>query len=126
MTGRLAGAAAGDYDLDGGVTSDPLAGDHAAGDRHADAHASLLPGARLERVVGRLPAGERRAQRRHHGAAHRRPARRRTATGRGRSPTVNLTAYAGQTVRIVVEAADASTASLVEAAVDDVRITRSG
>ena len=36
---------------------------------------------------------------------------------------VNLNAFAGQTVQIVVEAADASTASLVEAAVDDVRIT---
>jgi aminopeptidase S len=30
----------------------------------------------------------------------------------------------GQTVRILIEAADASTASLVEAAVDDVRITQ--
>jgi hypothetical protein len=34
-----------------------------------------------------------------------------------------LNAFAGQTVRIVFEAADASTASLVEAGVDDVRIT---
>ena len=40
--------------------------------------------------------------------------------------SVSLNAFAGQTVRIVVEAADASTASLVEAGVDDVRITRSG
>jgi hypothetical protein len=32
-------------------------------------------------------------------------------------------AFAGQSVRIVVEAADAGTASLVEAAVDDVRVT---
>jgi aminopeptidase S len=39
--------------------------------------------------------------------------------------TVNLSAYAGQTVRLQVEAADASTASLVEAAVDNVKITRS-
>ncbi len=39
--------------------------------------------------------------------------------------TVNLSSYAGQTVRLQVEAADASTASLVEAAVDNVRITRS-
>ncbi|OJF15113.1 M28 family peptidase [Couchioplanes caeruleus] len=39
--------------------------------------------------------------------------------------TVNLSAYAGQTVRLQVEAADASTASLVEAAVDDVVVTRS-
>ena len=38
--------------------------------------------------------------------------------------TASLNAFAGQTIRIVIEAADAATASLVEAAVDDVRITR--
>jgi subtilisin family serine protease len=38
--------------------------------------------------------------------------------------TVNISAFAGQTVRILIQAADASTASLVEAAVDDVRITQ--
>jgi aminopeptidase S len=38
--------------------------------------------------------------------------------------TVNLSAYAGQSVRLIVEAADTGTASLLEAAVDDVRITR--
>ena len=37
--------------------------------------------------------------------------------------TVNLSQFAGQTIQILIEAADASTASLVEAAVDDVRIT---
>jgi hypothetical protein len=40
------------------------------------------------------------------------------------SATASLSAFAGQTVRLVVDAADASTASLVEAGVDDVRITR--
>jgi aminopeptidase S len=39
--------------------------------------------------------------------------------------TVNLSGYAGQTVQLQVEAADLGTASLVEAAVDDVRIVRS-
>ncbi|MEU5876410.1 M4 family metallopeptidase [Spirillospora sp. NPDC047279] len=39
--------------------------------------------------------------------------------------SVNISAHAGQTVRIVVDAADASTASLVEAGIDNVRITRS-
>jgi subtilisin family serine protease len=38
--------------------------------------------------------------------------------------TVNLSQFAGQTIQILIEAADASTASLVEAGVDDVRITR--
>ena len=40
------------------------------------------------------------------------------------STSVSLNAFAGQTVRILIEAADASTASLVEAGVDDVRITQ--
>jgi len=38
--------------------------------------------------------------------------------------TASLNAFAGQTVRIRFEAADASTASLVEAGVDDVAITQ--
>jgi len=38
--------------------------------------------------------------------------------------TVNLNQFAGQTIRILIEAADNAGASLVEAAVDDVRITR--
>ena len=37
---------------------------------------------------------------------------------------LNLSAYAGQSVRILVAAADTATASLVEAGVDDVRIVR--
>jgi hypothetical protein len=36
--------------------------------------------------------------------------------------SVNLTPYAGQNVQILIEAADASTASLVEAGVDNVTI----
>jgi aminopeptidase S len=38
--------------------------------------------------------------------------------------TANLSSFAGQSVRLQVEAADAGTASLVEAAVDDVRVVR--
>ncbi|HEX2163775.1 MAG TPA: endopeptidase [Thermoanaerobaculia bacterium] len=38
--------------------------------------------------------------------------------------SANISSFAGQTVRILIEAADVSTASLVEAAVDDVRITQ--
>jgi aminopeptidase S len=38
--------------------------------------------------------------------------------------TANISSYAGQTIRIRIEAADASTASLVEAGIDDVRITQ--
>jgi aminopeptidase S len=39
--------------------------------------------------------------------------------------TVNLSSFAGQTIRLRVEAADASTASLIEAGVDDVVISKS-
>jgi Zn-dependent metalloprotease len=38
--------------------------------------------------------------------------------------SVNLSSFAGQTIRLRIEAADAATASLVEAGVDDVVITR--
>jgi aminopeptidase S len=40
------------------------------------------------------------------------------------SSSVDISAFAGQTVRVVVEAADAGSASLVEAAIDDVVISR--
>ncbi|XVV01199.1 metallophosphoesterase [Actinosynnema sp. CA-248983] len=43
--------------------------------------------------------------------------------GQWRAATVDLAAYAGRSVRLLVETADASTASLVEAAVDDVRVS---
>jgi aminopeptidase S len=38
--------------------------------------------------------------------------------------TVDLSAFAGQTIRILIEAADANEASLVEAAVDDLKVVR--
>ncbi|MFI0449199.1 M28 family peptidase [Actinomadura sp. 6N118] len=39
--------------------------------------------------------------------------------------TADISAYAGQTVRILVDAADASGASLVEAGIDNIKITKS-
>jgi carboxypeptidase T len=51
-----------------------------------------------------------------------------TATDRDAAWAVasaNISAYSGQSVRILIEAADASTASLVEAGVDDVKIVQS-
>jgi carboxypeptidase T len=41
-----------------------------------------------------------------------------------RSASINLDAYAGRTVQILIEAADVGTPSLVEAGIDDVRVTR--
>ena len=38
--------------------------------------------------------------------------------------TINLSAFAGQTIRILIEAADNAGASLVEAGIDDVKIVR--
>ena len=38
--------------------------------------------------------------------------------------SASLNSFSGQTVRILIEAADAATASLVEAGIDDVRITQ--
>lgn len=45
--------------------------------------------------------------------------------GAWQQATVDLSTFAGQTVRLQVEAADLSTASLLEAGVDDVTITKS-
>lgn len=125
VTGRLAGAAAGDHDVDGGttsITSPPisLAGGsgalrlsfsyymaHGSNSSSADFLRVRVVGATSSTVFTEL------------GAAN-------NDNGAWASTTLNLDAFAGQTVRIVVETADASTASLVEAAVDDVRVTRSG
>jgi aminopeptidase S len=44
--------------------------------------------------------------------------------GMWRTATVTLDPWAGETIRIRFEAADAGASSLVEAGVDDVRVTR--
>ncbi len=44
--------------------------------------------------------------------------------GRWRTATVNLDAWAGQTIHLRFEAEDGGGHSLVEAGVDDVRVTR--
>src|SRR5690606_4226540 len=41
-----------------------------------------------------------------------------------RTASGSISQFAGQSIRLLVESADTGTASLVEAAVDDVRITR--
>ncbi len=122
VTGRLSGAAAGDNDIDGGRTSIqspaiilPATGTitltfnyymaHGSNSSSADYLRVFVVGATTTTVLQEL------------GAANDDDAVWATAT-------VNLSAFAGQTIRIRVEAADASGASLVEAAVDDVRIVR--
>ena len=44
--------------------------------------------------------------------------------GTWQTQTADVSAYAGQTVRVLVEAADNGTGSLVEAGLDDIKITK--
>ncbi|MFC9977406.1 M4 family metallopeptidase [Spirillospora sp. NPDC127200] len=123
VTGAAAGADAGAGDVDGGVTS-------------AQSPAITLPSGTVSlslswylghlnnasstdylrvRVVG--PNGSTTVVNQAASATNRAAA--------WQTATANLSAYAGQSVRIVVDVADAGTASLVEGAVDNVQITSS-
>ncbi|MCI0689358.1 MAG: M14 family metallopeptidase [Sporichthyaceae bacterium] len=122
VTGAAAGASAGEFDIDGGVTSIrspqitlPSTGTltlslswylaHGSNSSSADFLRVSIVGSSTQTVLSQAGAGSDRD-----GA---------WATG-----SANISAFAGQTVRILIEAADASGASLVEAGVDDVRITQ--
>ncbi|MEV2236552.1 M14 family zinc carboxypeptidase [Micromonospora sp. NPDC049891] len=124
VTGRLAGSGAGDYDVDGGVTSArspavtlPSSGTLTLSLAWYLAHGSNSSSADYLRVSV-VHNGGTTALLTQAGAASNR-------NGAWTVSNLNLTPYAGQSVRILVEAADASTASLVEAAVDNVTITSS-
>ncbi|MEV0152911.1 M14 family zinc carboxypeptidase [Micromonospora sp. NPDC050686] len=124
VTGRLAGTAAGDYDVDGGVTSArspavtlPSTGTLTLSLAWYLAHGSNSSSADYFRVSV-LHNGGTTALLNVAGAATNR-------NGAWTVSNLNLTPYAGQSVRIQVETADASTASLVEAAVDNITITSS-
>jgi hypothetical protein len=122
VTGAAAGTTAGDFDVDGGTTSIrsgpislPASGNltlsyawylaHGNNATSADFfRARVLVGSTLTTVHQQLGAATNR-------------------NGAWATQSVSLNAFAGQTIRIQFEAADASTASLVEAGVDDVRIT---
>ncbi|MET0551651.1 MAG: choice-of-anchor J domain-containing protein, partial [Vicinamibacteria bacterium] len=123
VTARLAGASAGANDLDGGTTSIlspaitlPATGSLTLSFQYYLAHGSnssnldffrafVVNGATSTQVFQSLGAASNR-------------------NGAWTAATASLNAFAGQTVRIRFEAADASTASLVEAGVDDVTITQ--
>ncbi|MFL6290769.1 MAG: hypothetical protein ACJ759_07725, partial [Thermoanaerobaculia bacterium] len=122
VTGRLAGAAAGDFDVDGGQTTIqspaialPSTGvltlsfsfymAHGTNSSSADFFRVKVVGSTTSTVFEELNA-----------------ANNDDAVWESRS--INISSFAGQTVRIRIEAADASTASLVEAAVDDVKIVQ--
>ncbi|MEU5550932.1 M28 family metallopeptidase [Micromonospora sp. NPDC047793] len=125
VTGPLAGSSAGDHDLDGGVSTVqsptitlPSTGTltlsfswylaHLNNSSSADYLRVRVVGSSTLTALTALTAT---------GAATNRAAS-------WQSGGADISALRGQTVRIVIDAADASTASLVEAAVDDVRIVQ--
>ncbi|MEV0713848.1 M14 family zinc carboxypeptidase [Asanoa sp. NPDC050611] len=124
VTGAAAGTAAGDFDVDGGATSVrspaitlPASGTLTLSLSWYLAHGSNSSSADYFRVSV-VHNGGTTAVFSQAGAASNR-------NGAWAVANANLSAYAGQSVRILIEAADTSTASLVEAGVDDVRITQS-
>ena len=123
VTARLAGASAGVNDIDGGVTSIRSPAITLPATRHADADVQPVPGSRLQRHERGLPARERRSARRPAWCSSA-SASATNVDGAWAAASANLTPFAGQTIRLLIEAADAGTASLVEAGIDDVRITQ--
>nr|WP_246277958.1 M14 family zinc carboxypeptidase [Phytohabitans rumicis] len=124
VTGPLAGAAAGDHDVDGGLTSVrsgavtlPSSGTLSLSFAWYLAHGSNSSSADFFRVSV-VHSGGTTALFTQAGAASNR-------NGAWATQTVSLTPYAGQSIRILIETTDASTASLVEAGVDNLTITSS-
>ncbi|MFF5227519.1 M28 family metallopeptidase [Dactylosporangium sp. NPDC000521] len=126
VTGAAAGSSAGTYDVDGGVTSIrspaitlpalPSGGTLTLTFSWYLAHLDNATSADYLRV--RVVDTTTTTVFSQAGAASNR-------AGAWAVASVNLTAYAGQPIRILIEANDSGTASLVEAGVDDVKITRS-
>ena len=123
VTGASAGASAGDFDVDGGtttITSGPITltgfGSYTLTFSQYLAHGSNSSSADYLRVGVQVGTAAPTWVWTRTGAA----ANLNGAWGTG---SASLNAYANQQIRLVVQAADASTASLVEAGVDDVRIT---
>jgi len=124
VTGAAAGASAGEFDVDGGTTSIssptialPASGTltlnfswylaHLNNATSADFfRANIVVGTTATQVFNQAGAASNRA-------------------GAWGTASVNISGFAGQTIRIRFEAADASTASLIEAGVDNVTITQS-
>jgi hypothetical protein len=124
VTGRLAGTAAGDFDVDGGTTSiqSPAITLPAGTGLRLSASAYLANGSNSSTAdflrIRVVPASGNSA------VVYQRLGSATNVNGAWTTVSASLDGFAGQTVRIVVEAADASAASLVEAGVDDVRVTQ--
>jgi choice-of-anchor B domain-containing protein len=124
VTGRLAGSGAGAHDVDGGVTSIrspsialPASGTLTLSFSWYLAHLNNASSADFFRVRVVSPSGTATVFQQVGAASNR--------SGSWSTGTANLSGFAGQSVQILIEAADAAGASLVEAGVDDVRITNS-
>jgi hypothetical protein len=121
-TGRLAGSSAGANDVDGGRTSIqspivtlPASGTITLSFSYYFAHGSNSSTADFLRVS--IVAGGKTTVFQELGAAN-------DDDAAWAAASVDVTAFAGQAIRILIEAADASGASLVEAAIDDVKIVK--
>lgn len=123
VTGPKAGATAHAYDVDGGVTtirSAPVPLPATVGSltfRYYLAHSSNSSTSDYFRAYIEDATGRRTLVRQERGAAN-------TDLPNWSTATISMAPWAGQTIRIVFAAADLGRASTVEAAVDDVRITR--
>ena len=123
ITGPKAGTTAYSYDIDGGVTSvrsptialPPIVGSLTF--RYYLAHSSNSSTADYFRAYVEDALGRRTLVRQELGSA-------RTDLPTWSTASISMARWAGQKVRIVFAAADLGRASTVEAAVDDVRITR--
>lgn len=122
VTGRLAGASVGTHDIDNGVTSIrspaitlPSSGTltlefsyylaHLNNATSADFLRVSVVGSTTSQVFQELGAGN-------------------DDDAVWATHSANISSFAGQTVRILIEAADAASGSLVEAAIDDLSITQ--
>jgi len=123
VTGAKAGATAHSYDVDGGVTtirSAPVVLPAVVGSltfRFYLAHSSNSTSSDYFRAYVEDSTGRRTLVKQERGAAN-------TDLPTWSTAAVSMAPWAGQTIRIVFAAADLGRASTVEAAVDDVRITR--
>jgi hypothetical protein len=122
VTARLAGSSAGVNDVDSGVTSIrspaitlPATGNLTLSFNYYLAHGSNATTADFLRVsvVGTSTS-----------VVFQRLGAATDVDGVWASASASLNSFAGQSVRLLIEAADAGTASLVEAGIDDVRITQ--
>jgi hypothetical protein len=123
VTGTAAGSSSGSYDVDGGVTSIrspsivlPATGTLTLNLSYFFAHLNNASSYDYLRITLKGASGSRVLLQQLGSAANR--------AGNWTSFTANISDFAGQTITLLIEAADNSTASLIEAGLDDISITR--